>query len=147
MEKGRNFLILTGSAGCGKTSLVASMMEWMLTTFNHFRVWKEMALMSRIREGIERGWEPTDTLSRLIDDDLIVVDDLGSQLHNEWREKMMFELIDMRYNSMKPTIFTTNLDYKGFKTIYGMRITDRLFAAENTIIDQSEAPSFREQGF
>lgn len=147
MTAKKNFLLLSGASGCGKTHIVAAMMEWIITEFNHYRIWKEYELMKRIREGIDKGWEPTDTLSRLIDDDLIVVDDLGSQLHNEWREKMMFELLDIRYNSMKPTIFTTNLDYQGFKSVYGMRITDRLFAKENTYIDLSDAPSLRQQGF
>lgn len=146
MHAKRNFLILSGAAGCGKTYIVAAMMEWAISEFNHFRVWKEYDLFKRIREGIDRNWEPTDTLSRLIDDDLIVLDDLGAQGHNDWREKILFEFIDIRYNSAKPTILTTNLDYQGFKTLYGMRITDRLFAKENTYIDLSDAQSFRAQG-
>lgn len=103
-------------------------------------------MLKRLREGIEMGWEATDTLIRLIDDDVIIYDDLGSQGHNDWREKIMLEFLDIRYNSEKPTIFTTNLGQNDFEKIYGERIADRLFAEENLILDLSKAPSLRKQG-
>jgi DNA replication protein DnaC len=146
MKTKRNFLILTGAPGCGKTHIVAAMMEWIMTEFNHFRVWKEYDLMMKVKQKIDCGWDATQTLLTLIDDDVVVIDDIASQGHNEWREKMMFELIDIRYNSTKPTIFTTNLSEKDFLRRYEPRIADRLFAQENTIIDLHNEPSLRKQG-
>lgn len=118
----------------------------MIDEFNHYRVWKEYDLLKRLREGIDKGWEPTDTLQQLIDDDCIVIDDLAAQGYNEWREKMMYELLDIRYNTAKPTIFTTNLSREDFYGMYGPRIGSRLFAAENTYIDLGGAPDLRQQG-
>lgn len=146
MRNKRNFLLLSGPAGCGKTYIVAAMMEWILGSFSHFRIWKEYDLLKRLREGIEKGWEPSDQLQYLTDDDLIVVDDLGSQGHNEWREKMMFELLDTRYNTGKPTIFTTNLSLEHFKKSYDPRVASRLFSKENTIIDFAGCEDLRQQG-
>lgn len=146
LKKQMNFLILSGPAGCGKTYLVASLMGWIMKNFHHFRIWKEYDLVKRLREGIEKGWEPTETLKGLIDDDVIVIDDLGAQGYNEWREKMMYELLDMRYNTGKPTIFTTNLSKDDFYSMYGPRIGSRLFASENTYIDLSDEPDLRQQG-
>ena len=117
-----------------------------MQSFHHFRIWKEYDLLKRLRGSIDKGWEITETLTHLIDDDVIVIDDLGSQGHNDWREKMMFEMLDIRYNNSKPTIFTTNLSKAMFAKLYEPRIMSRLFATENTIIDLSGAPDLRQQG-
>lgn len=144
MKGKKYFLVLSGPAGCGKTFLVASMVEWMMTEFNNFRVWREYDLMVKIKESIDRGWEATRTLFSLIDDEVVVIDDLASQGHNEWREKTMLELLDYRFNNHLPTIFTTNLTKNDFYRIYGERIGSRLFAARNTVIDLSGSHDLRQ---
>ena len=82
----------------------------------------------------------------LIDDDFVLIDDVGSSGHNEWREEVLMEAVDFRYRSKKPTVFTSNLTVLETYRIYGNRIGSRLFAKENTHIDLSEMPDLRERG-
>lgn len=147
MKKRRFFLVLLGPPGCGKTYIVAAMMRWAVLCFNNFRVWKEFDLLKHLREGMNRGWDATEQLKLAIDDSLVVVDDLGSQGYTEWREKIMFELIELRYSSERPTIFTTNLSKEDFKNLYDPRISSRLFAAQNTVLDFSGDEDLRITGF
>jgi len=139
---------LTGPAEKGKTHIVAAMCEWMVENFNHYRIWKEFDLLKHIKHYMnEKGWDPIDTLRYAIDDDLIILDDIGVCHHNDWREEIFTALVDIRYSSMQPTIITTNLSKNDFYKIYEPRVGSRLFAAESTIIDTSDLPNFRELGY
>lgn len=82
----------------------------------------------------------------LTDDKLIGFDDLGSSGWTSWREEVLLELIDYRYCSQLPTIFTTNLSEEDFNKEYHPRISSRLFAKENTIIDLIGNPDLRKEG-
>ena len=121
--------------------------EWALTTFSSFRYWHEDRLLQRLREGISDGQgDYYSTLSLLIDDPLVIIDDVGCNKPNEWREEVLFHTIDTRYNSTLPTIFTTNLTREEFSTKYHHRIYSRLFATENTIIEIHNATDLRKDG-
>jgi DNA replication protein DnaC len=85
-----------------------------------------------------------DCLKLLIDDDIVIIDDVGSQPHNEWREEVFFDLVDDRYNSMKPTIFTSNYTVLDFKQIYQPRVFSRLFSKENIIIEIKDGQDLRD---
>lgn len=146
MQTKEHFLVLTGVPGCGKTYIAAALVEWMLQNFATIRIWKEYDLYTKIKLGIDKGWDCSDTLSRLIDDDIVVVDDLGSQSRNDWRENILTEMIDVRYSKEKATIFTTNLSEKDFCDKYDPKIASRIFAHENTVIDLSSAKDLRREG-
>lgn len=87
-----------------------------------------------------------ESLKWLIDDQLLILDDVGSTGVREWREEVLFDLIDSRYNSMLPTVITSNFTKADFKKLYHPRVCDRLFASENTIIEITDVQSLREQG-
>jgi DNA replication protein DnaC len=148
MKKLKNFLIITGPAGTGKTYLCAAMMAHLKQKVNHFRAYNERELLKRIREGFSdsSSGDYIDHLHYLIDDQLIIIDDFGSSGHTDWREEVLFEAIDFRYNSMLPTIITSNLSKDEVYSTYGQRIHSRMFAKENTIIDMEGLPDMREYG-
>lgn len=75
-----------------------------------------------------------DSLRSLIDDHLVIVDDLGSSGVNDWRKEVLFELIDVRYESQKPTVFTSNLTEQEVIESFGSRFHSRFFSKENVFI-------------
>jgi len=144
MDSPKNFLIYYGRPGIGKTYLCASLVEWAFTKFNTIRYFNERDLLKRLRNGISEGsGDYLANLKLLMDDDLIIIDDVGSSGWNEWREEVLFEAIDLRYNSMKPTIITSNFNELEFRKIFHERFCSRLFAHENTLIDGKDFPDFR----
>lgn len=84
-------------------------------------------------------------LKTLVDDDILYFDDLGSTGvgPTDWRKEMIYSLVDMRYETCKPTIITTNLTRQEISNIYAPRVADRIFAKSNTIADTHDQESRR----
>lgn len=141
-----NFLIYCGSPGIGKTYLCASLVEWAMMNFRSFRYWKEQDLLQQIRTNMDtyKG-DYLLSLKYLIDDPLVIIDDIASDKHSEWREEVLFSLVDNRYNSMLPTIITSNLTVNQFKKTYQERFCSRLFAKDNQVIEITDGIDHRTQ--
>ncbi|MBR3160155.1 MAG: ATP-binding protein [Atopobiaceae bacterium] len=105
---------ITGDQGRGKTYLaVATLKAWFdknwerggKARFMSFPAW-----LDRMSEAAHK-WRTSeeDEFYRAVGVDLLVVDDLGKKRTkpNAWMVSRIFRLVDERYNSMKPTIFTT----------------------------------------
>jgi len=146
VKKRENFLVIVGPAGTSKTYFCAAMIEILYEKFETFRAYDERDLFQRVRSSMIGSGDYLQFLGLLLDDDLIIIDDVGSSGHTDWREEVLFDAIDQRYSSMKPTIVTSNLTKKDFYNIYGQRISSRLFAKENTIINLEGLADLREEG-
>lgn len=145
MKKKKNFLLYLGNPGAGKTHLCAALFEWALRNFSSFRYFTEKELQEYLRKiMIENGWDTHKELERLFDCDLIFMDDFGKLSHTEHKETMFFDAIDIRYNSMKPTVLTSNLSIEEFKKIYEPRLCSRLFNNENIIIESMNDVDYRQ---
>lgn len=130
------------------------MIEWLIQNsqlddldrkLNHWRYYKERELLKLVRDSIDqKGTDCEGTLKMLLDDDFIIIDDLGSSNYTEWREGVLFSAIDLRHESMKPTIITTNLTRLDIVQQYHPRLADRLFDRSNVIIDTHNQESFRQ---
>lgn len=135
--KGRkNFLLYLGNAGIGKTYFCSAIYAHVCFRYASFRYWNESELLKRVRSSMDdcKG-DYLDALKFLIDDELVILDDIGSTGLNEWRKEIIFDAIDERYNSMKPTVITSNFSIKEFKEFFHERVPSRLFAKENCIIE------------
>jgi len=140
-------LIYCGSPGIGKTYFCAALTEWAFRTFDTFRYWKEADLLKRLRGDMDtyKG-DYLQSLKLLTDDQFVILDDVGSTGIREWREEVLFDLVDSRYNTMLPTVITSNFNQADFRKLYHPRICDRLFATENLIIEINDGTSLRTQG-
>ena len=136
-------LVYHGSAGIGKTYFCAAIVEWMFTEFSTRRYHREEDLLKRLRSLISEGiGDYVFNLQYLIDDQIVILDDVGNGINPEkftnrdleFRREIFFNFLNYRYNSMQPTIITSNFTRSQFKEIYSERIYSRLFASENTII-------------
>lgn len=143
-------LVLIGPPGTGKTYICSALIDVMLDYTldpRSFRVYKEINLLSKLRSKISDGCGDYDAyLKELVDDRMIIIDDLGSSSHTEFREDVLFSLLDYRYERRLPTIFSTNLSKGDINETYNDRIYSRLFAEENTVIDMRGMPDRRTLG-
>lgn len=146
MNKPKNFLVYCGSPGIGKTYFCSALINWAYDKFNSMRYWNESELLKRIRSSMDdfKG-DYLETLKHLIDDDFVIIDDIGSTGLNEWRKEVIFDAIDERYNSMKPTVITSNFSRKEFETLYHKRLSSRLFSTENFIIEINDGLDLRSE--
>jgi DNA replication protein DnaC len=67
--------------------------------------------------------EVLEKLSRL---DLLVLDEVGVSFGTEPEKVQLFNVINGRYNQVRPTIVTSNLDVAGMTAYLGERSMDRL---------------------
>lgn len=146
MNKPKNFIIYLGNPGIGKTFLCAALVDWALRNFKAFRYHNERQLFTKIRDSMEQTKSDyLEVLKYLIDDEFLMLDDIGSSGFTDWRKDVFFEAIDLRYNSMKPTLITSNLSKEDFIKAYHPRLSSRLFAAENMVIELDTLQDFRKQ--
>jgi DNA replication protein DnaC len=143
MKEPKNMLVFHGTPGIGKTYFCAALTDWMISKFDTYRYHTEEEVLRRLREGIAEGkGDYLIGLEYLIDDDFVMLDDVGSGINPdkvtyrdlEFRREVFFSFLDYRYNCQKPTIITSNFTKAQFGEVYSERILSRLFAAENTII-------------
>ena len=129
--------------------MCSAFLEFMPKSCRTFRAYSERQLFERLRQGISsgQGGDYLANLHYMVDDDLIIIDDVGSSGHNSWREEVLMELVDYRYKDGRKSIFTSNLERDDFKNIYGERIYSRLFSTQNTIVSLFGMPDLRQMGF
>lgn len=134
MKNPKDMFVFLGTPGIGKTYLCAALVPWMMGKFGaEWRYWDERKLLQRLRDGISEGHDYTKMLTYCTDYKMLIVDDIGSSGVNDWRKEVLFEMLDQRYQSMRPTLITSNLTRAQFKNDYGERFASRLFAGCNTI--------------
>lgn len=70
--------------------------------------------------------ESAETMERLCQVDLLVVDDLGTERANEWTGERLYLVVNRRWLDMRPTIITSNLEPRDLAEAVGPRTYSRL---------------------
>ncbi len=137
MKEKRDFLVFTGTPGCGKTYFAAAVWNYNQDhkIYENCRGWKEHDLLGSIRTQMNNGRDYLEDAKQFCDDQCVIIDDLGSTGVNAWRNEVYLTIVDYRYSSRRPTIITTNLNKDKLLLDVGDRIYSRIMASENTFID------------
>lgn len=140
-------LVFLGAPGVGKTYFCSALFPMIHKMTNDYMYWNERDYLSKIRKNLDlSGGDYLSTVNYLMDHEFVIIDDIGSSGFNEWRTEVIFDTIDQRYESKKPTVFTSNLTRAQLAEGLGHRGASRLFAKENLIIEFHEAPDKRKDG-
>lgn len=138
IREDKNFLVLLGPPGVGKTYFCSAILSWIYGKVPTFRYWHEREFFTRIRGVIrDDSGEYSKEVENMLDDHFIMYDDLGCCGVSEWRKEILLSLIDIRYESQLPTIITTNLTQKAIQSSLGPRSASRMFDCTNLLIDMS----------
>ena len=139
----KNFLIIHSTFGVGKTYLGAAIANRRYEKNIHTYYFNENEMFSRLAEMQREGQDPAIYLQGLCkNNNFMIWDDLGSTLthgknnfYDDDRKNIMYQFIDERYNSKQPTIITTNYKIHELDSMINPRISSRLLAKENLIIE------------
>ena len=121
-------LILCGATGLGKTHLSTSVARRVIE--RGFDVYYTCAIsmfsdFETVRFGSGLG-DATADLSRYTDCELLIIDDLGTEVTNQFTNSCLYLVINNRINLHRPTILNTNLTGKEIKARYTDRIASRI---------------------
>ena len=70
-------------------------------------------------------------MKMLADVDLLVIDDLGTEIQNRFYVSSLYGIMEIRLNRKLPTIISTNLDIYEIEERYGSRLCSRLMNFAN----------------
>lgn len=131
------WLLFMGNPGTGKGHLAASIINEIVRSGFTALFTKAPRLLREVKETYSRNSEVTEKeiYSRLEQIDLLIIDEIGVQFGTSTEQNIIFEILDTRYEDMRPTILTTNIrDLKTLERLLGERIVDRFFEGESKIV-------------
>lgn len=122
----RNFLLL-GGTGLGKTHLSTAVAKTVIDKgFDVFYVTAVGMVEDFENKRFGDGDEENKT-ERYYTADLLIIDDLGTELVNQFTLSCFYDVINSRINNRKCTFINTNLNKNEIESKYSERITSRLF--------------------
>jgi DNA replication protein DnaC len=67
----------------------------------------------------------TQALNELLKPDLLIMDEIGAEGGSDHDTKLLFEIINKRYENLRPTILISNLNAEALERYLGQRVMDR----------------------
>lgn len=120
--------ILMGNTGLGKTHLSTSVAKTVIE--KGFKVVYDTIndIMADFEAQRFRGTvSEEDIRDRYYGCDLLIIDDLGCEVTNQFTVSCVYNLLNTRINSSRSTIINTNLTHNELREKYADRITSRIF--------------------
>lgn len=127
-KTGRNLLFM-GGTGLGKTHLSTSIAKRAIERgFDVVYETAQNVIADFEHDRFKSGYGESESRSeKYLACDLLIMDDLGAELTNQFTVSSLYNIINTRINLGKSMIVSTNLGQKNLLERYDERITSRLF--------------------
>ncbi len=126
-------LFFQGPTGLGKTHLsLAIASEVIRRGYNVLYTPAQTLLDTLERERFRRG-EENFSLDFVLDCDLLILDDLGSEFSTSFSVATIYNIINSRLIEKKPTIISSNLTVKEIEARYSPRVLSRIMGGYSVI--------------
>lgn len=125
--------------GSGKTTIMAIVLKELMK--KGYRTYCDSFI--EIKNSLKAEFKSDNQvfLQTLKEKDVLAIDDIGSEVMSNWLEEIFKELLDYRYNLLKPTFFTSN---KAIDLLpFAEKSKDRL--REISLLIEFPEKSFRKQ--
>ena len=126
-KTGLSFLML-GLPGTGKTHLSIGIAFEVMKN-GHSSVFTTASRMLRaIKDTYHKGSEFSEmqVLATYETCDLLIIDEIGVQTGSDYEKNIIFDVINSRYENVRPTIILSNLSIDECKLYLGERVFDRM---------------------
>lgn len=127
--KSSQSILMMGGTGLGKTHLSSAVARGAIEKGNDVFYTGAIDLFSQFE--IQRfktySNEPNELIERYFECDLLIIDDLGTEMINQFSISTLYNLLNDRLSRKKPTIVSTNLTQEDIQKKYTDRITSRMF--------------------
>lgn len=127
-------LLFFGDTGVGKTFLSNCVAKELLDKGNSVIYFTAFQLFDILSKGVfEKDADAIAAHQNIFDCDLLIIDDLGTELSNRFTTSQLFLCINERILRQKSTIISTNLNMNQIRDVYSERILSRLTSNYNII--------------
>jgi DNA replication protein DnaC len=125
-------LLLLGEVGTGKTFLSNCIAKELMDTGHsvvYLTAFQLFGLLSKAVFGEQReGITGQQAYPCLLDCDLLIIDDLGTELPNSFTISQLFLCVNERILRRKSTLISSNLDMEALKNTYSERTLSRIIS-------------------
>lgn len=119
-------ILMMGRTGLGKTHLSLAIADTVMKK-GYGVIYDSTVNILRSIEREHFGREhSTETIDLVMDCDLLILDDLGTEYESPFYTSTIYNIINTRLNRSKPTIISTNMDYDSIARRYDERVVSRL---------------------
>jgi DNA replication protein DnaC len=139
-------LILCGGVGTGKTHLATGIAHEIMARDFAPVFTSVMGSVRVVKETYNRdsNLSERDAIRSFIEPDLLILDEVGVQFGSDTEKLILFEIINGRYEEVKPTIVISNLAKDALAQFLGERSFDRLREGGGRLV-AFDWPSYRRQ--
>ena len=129
--RGGQNLLFTGSTGVGKTFLTNCIAKALIDRYFSVIYLTSQDLFemtSRYKFGREPQEGAEEAFRQILECDMLIIDDLGTEVNNTFVSSQLFYCINERINRQKGTIISTNLSMGMLRDTYSDRVTSRIMS-------------------
>ena len=122
-------LLFLGGTGLGKTHLSTALARVVIERGYDVFYNSAVGMISDFecrRFGSAMALGDADNTERYITCDLLILDDLGTEVVNQFTQSSLYYVLNSRLNANRPTVISTNLLAAELRKTYSDRITSRL---------------------
>jgi len=120
-------LFLHGNTGVGKSFLTNCIAKELIDRAHCVIYFSAFDLFHALAQNtFQKDHSSEDIQNDILTCDLLIIDDLGTELTNSFVTTALFQCINERILRKKPTIISTNLSLDQFKDLYSERIFSRI---------------------
>lgn len=122
-------ILLMGGTGLGKTHLSSAVARGVIEKGFDVFYTGAIDLFSTFETDRFKNYAggANELIERYFESDLLIIDDLGTEMINSFSVSVLFNLLNDRLSRKKPTLISTNLLKEDIQNKYSDRITSRLF--------------------
>lgn len=129
-------LIFSGKPGTGKTHLAAAIANAVCQQGRTALFLSVLRAVRMVKDTWNKGSDETENrvYRGLIEPDLLILDEVGVQFGSETEKLIIFEILNGRYEQIRPSILISNLLRDEISEFLGERIIDRLREGGGSLI-------------
>lgn len=127
-----NSLLFIGGTGLGKTHLSSALAKTVIDRGYDVLYTSAVNMLSDFERAKFRG--DVDETDRYFLAELLIIDDLGTEMATAFTESCLYNVIDTRICKGAPTVISTNLGAKELSDRYGERIFSRLLGVYQPLL-------------
>ena len=125
-REGKN-LLFTGPPGLGKTHLSLAVAEGVARSGRLVMYVSAPHLMDELERGkFQKDAAALEYREIIFGCDLLVIDDLGTEMVTSYTKSEVYDLVNTRLNTSRPTIINTNLGLRDIEKKYTSRVYSRI---------------------